>query len=107
MSEGRGLVAPRWRSTDRGNSFSEPWTPRDAKGGIFNCGEFKLWVVNSTGTLMMVCGGLGAAYRSTDNGGHWKICSSLVMAHCTVFYTPTAGELFATIGEEVTIAIKV
>ena len=25
-------------------------------------------MVNSTGTLMMVCGGLGAAYRSTDNG---------------------------------------
>ena len=50
---------------------------------------------------------MSGCYRSTDDGGHWTLYSSLVMAHCTVFYTPTAGELFATIGEEVTIAIKV
>ena len=40
------------------------------KGGIFDCGEFKIWVFNSTGTLLMVCG-IGAGYRSTDHGKSW------------------------------------
>ena len=43
-----------WRSTDSGGSFGEPYIPRNSVGGIFNCGEFKVWVLSS-GTVMLAC----------------------------------------------------